>query len=71
MLSTSSGPTSADISQIIKSDSMGLFNKKKKVEPKPYDILKAFQDEAQKVADDFSEKFPVGTFVKEWFGNDE
>ena len=71
MLGIFSGQTSADISQIIKSDSMGLFNKKKDESPKPYDILKAFQDEAQKVADDFSEKFPVGTFVKEWLGNDE
>ena len=36
-----------------------------------YAILKAFRDEAQKKADEFSEKFPVGTFVKEWFGRDE
>jgi hypothetical protein len=51
---------------------MGLFNKKKDDNsPKPYEILKAFRDEAQKKADEFSEKFPVGTFVKEWFGRDE
>ena len=36
-----------------------------------YAILKAFRDEAQKKADEFSEKFPVGTFVKEWFGRNE
>ena len=36
-----------------------------------YEILKAFRDEAQKKADEFSEKFPVGTFVKEWFERDE
>jgi len=71
MLGIFSGQTSADTLQLIKNDIMSLFNKKKEVEPKPYDILKAFQDEAQKIADDFSEKFPVGTFVKEWFGNDE
>ena len=51
---------------------MGLFNKKKDDNSqKPYEILKAFRDEAQKKADEFSEKFPVGTFVKEWFGRDE
>ena len=33
--------------------------------------MKAFRDEAQKKADEFSEKFPVGTFVKEWFGKNE
>lgn len=51
---------------------MDLFNKKKDDNSqKPYEILKAFRDEAQKKADEFSEKFPVGTFVKEWFGRDE
>ena len=51
---------------------MVLFNKKKDDNSqKPYEILKAFRDEAQKKADEFSEKFPVGTFVKEWFGRDE
>ena len=51
---------------------MNLFNKKKDDNSqKPYEILKAFLDEAQKKADEFSEKFPVGTFVKEWFGRDE
>ena len=51
---------------------MGLFNKKKDDNSqKPYEILKAFRDEAQKKADEFSEKFPVGTFVKEWFGKNE
>ena len=51
---------------------MSLFNKKKDDNSqKPYEILKAFRDEAQKKADEFSEKFPVGTFVKEWFGRDE
>ena len=51
---------------------MNLFNKKKDGNSqKPYEILKAFRDEAQKKADEFSEKFPVGTFVKEWFGRDE
>jgi hypothetical protein len=50
---------------------MGLFKKKDDNSPNAYDILKAFKDEAQKKADAFSEKFPVGTFVKEWFGRDE
>ena len=51
---------------------MVLFNKKKDDNSqKLYEILKAFRDEAQKKADEFSEKFPVGTFVKEWFGRDE
>lgn len=51
---------------------MDLFNKKKDDNSqKPYEFLKAFRDEAQKTADEFSEKFPVGTFVKEWFGRDE
>ena len=51
---------------------MSLFNKNKDDNSqKPYEILKAFRDEAQKKADEFSEKFPVGTFVKEWFGKNE
>jgi hypothetical protein len=50
---------------------MGLFKKKDDNSPKSYDLLKAFRDEAQKKADEFSETFPVGTFVKEWFGRDE
>lgn len=73
MKKTFAGRTSAAISKHTKSDSMTIFfnNKSKDDSPKPYDILKEFQDEMHKIADDFAEKFPAGTFVKEWYGNDD